>query len=374
MIETTTRRTTALLAGLAVAASVTTCVAVPHHRASTMSPPVTLSATVLAMGGLGYEDVDPALIRRALGGYFADADSVVGLPWPGQMAPWNGTLTLGQSVAVGLENMDAAIRSTPGQKVVVGASGTTLVVDEEMRRLANDPTAPPADELSFVVMGDANRGAFKYFRGVKLPIFDYTVPQIPVTKYNVLVVKGEYDGIGDWPDRWWNVLADLNALAGTGLLQQIIPEDIVNKYALEEWGSVHYEAMFADLSQVPAKNITVAQNEKGGITTTYLVPTADLPLLRPLKKLGVSQGTIDSLTKVLRPIIDSAYYRNDPPSVGTSPVATRVSGASLAAARPRAAAVKKPPTSSGSAVAKANAAGTGKSGAKHVAHSARSAG
>lgn len=372
MIDIASRRATALLAGLAVTASVTACVAVPTFRASTVSAPVTLTATVLAMGGLGYEDVDPDLIRRALGGYFADADAVVGLPWPGQMAPWNGTLTLGQSVAVGLENMDAAVRSTPGQKIVVGASGTTLVVDEEMRRLANDPTAPPADELSFVVMGDANRGAFKFFRGVKLPIFDYTVPQIPVTKYNVLVVKGEYDGIGDWPDRWWNVLADLNALAGTGLLQQIIPEDIVDKYALEEWGSVHYEAMFADLSKVPAKNVTVSQNSEGGITTTYLVPTADLPLLRPLKKLGVPQDAIDGLTKVLRPIIDSAYYRNDPPSVGTSPVAQRVNTASVAATKPKAAAKK--PAASGVAAAKASPSGVGKSGTRHVAHSARSAG
>ncbi len=210
--------------------------------------------------------------------------------------------------------MDAAIRTTPpGPKIVMGASGTTVVVDEEMRRLANDPTAPPADELSFVVMGDANRGIFKAFQGVKLPIFDYT-PVVPETKYDVMVIKGEYDAIGDWPDRSWNLLADLNALAASGLLQQIIPEEIVKQFSLESWGgSVHKDAMFVDPSTVPARNITTTTNALGGTTTTYLMRTADLPLLRPLKGMGWPQPVIDGLTAVLRPIVDSAYYRNDPP-------------------------------------------------------------
>jgi hypothetical protein len=228
---------------------------------------------------------------------------------PGSLTP-----SLNQSVAVGLVNMDTAIRNTPGPKIVIGASASTLVVDEEMRALANDPTAPPKDELSFVVLGDANRGMFKQIRGIKLPLFEYTVPEIPVTKYDVLVVAGEYDGLGDWPDRSWNLLADVNALAGTSLFQQIMPEPIVTALHLEDFGSVHRVAMDADLTKVPAQNITTSTNALGGVTTTYLVPTPDLPILRPLKGLGVPQPVIDALEKVLRPIIDSAYIRNDPPN------------------------------------------------------------
>lgn len=288
--------------------------------AQPMTPPrsdqadVQLAATVLAMGGLGYETLGTDVIAGVLGGRYANEATLRGLPWPGEMTPWNGTLTLNESVTIGLENMDAAIRNTPGPKIVAGASGATLVVDEMMRLLANDPTAPPKDELSFVVLGDANRGAFRGFTGMKLPIFDYTVPAAPVTKYDLLVLKGEYDGIGDWPDRWWNLLAVLNTLAATGLLQQIIPEDIVDQYGLDAWGSVHRDSMFTDLAQVPAKNVTISTNELGGVTTTYLVPTADLPLLRPLKKMGVPQDVIDTLEKVLRPIIDNAYVRNSPVS------------------------------------------------------------
>jgi len=195
----------------------------------------------------------------------------------------------------------------------VTVSGTTLVADEEMQLLANDPTAPAKDQLSFVVVGDANRGVFKGFQGLKIPTFD-VVPVVPVTKYDVTVVTGEYDGIGNWPDRWWNLLADANALAGMGLLQQILPQDIVDHYHLNDFGSVHSDTIrYTDLSQVPAKDITTKTNALGGVTTTYVVPTADLPLLRPLKSLGVPQNVIDVLEKVLKPIIDSAYVRNDPP-------------------------------------------------------------
>ena len=289
-------------------------VAGPTTPPTSAAADVQLAATVLAMGGLGYETLGPDTIARVLAGRYANEETLVGLPWPGEMTPWNGDLTLNESVTIGLANMDAVIRNTPGPKIVAGASGTTLVVGEEMRLLANDPTAPPKSELSFVVLGDANRGVLKGLAGIKLPIFDYTVPAIPVTKYDVLVVKGQYDGIGDWPDRWWNLLADLNALAGSGLMQQIIPQDIVDQYGLEAWGSVHYDAMFADLTQVPAQDVTTVTNALGGVTTTYLVATADLPLLRPLTKMGVPQDVIDTLEKVLRPIIDSAYVRNNPVS------------------------------------------------------------
>ena len=289
-------------------------VAVPQAAIAPMSytAAVDLTATVMAMGGLGYETIETDLIKRVLGGRYANEEKLVGLPWPGEMTPFNGTLTLDESVAVGVDNMDAAIRATPGPKIVAGASGSTLAVNEMMRRLANDPTAPPKEELSFVVLGDADRGVLRQFRGVTLPLLDHTVQPIPVTQYDVLVVAGEYDGIGDWPDRPWNVLAVINALAGSGLLQQVIHEDIVDALKLEAFGSVHYDTMFADLTQVPEENITTAVNQLGGVTTTYLVPTADLPMLRPLTAMGVPQNVVDGLEMGLRPIVDAGYARNDP--------------------------------------------------------------
>lgn len=340
MWDTISRVAAATVVGVSV--GVATVVAVPQSEVSpaSVTAGVQLSATVLAMGGLGYETLEQDLIKRVLGGRYASEENLVGLPWPGELAPFNGTLTLNQSVAVGLENMDAAIRSTPGPKIVAGASGSTLVVNEVMRRLGHDPAAPPKEELSFVVLGDADRGVLKQFRGLTLPIFDYTVSALPVTEYDVLVVTGEYDGLGDWPDRPWNLLAVVNALAGTGLLQQVIPQEIVDALGLEGFGSVHYDAMFADLARVPQKNISTEVNSLGGVTTTYVVPTPDLPMLRPLRTLGVPQDVVDTLEKGLRPIVDSAYARNDPfrtvPGVGSTRRPEAASSATAAAVAPAA--------------------------------------
>ncbi|MGI9126189.1 MAG: PE-PPE domain-containing protein, partial [Mycobacterium sp.] len=66
-------------------------------------------------------------------------------------------------------------------------------------------------------------------------------------------------------------------------------------------------AQDADLSTVPAQNITTTTNGQGGTTTTYLVPTEQLPLTMPLRQLGVPSGWVDSLDDGLRPIIDAGY-------------------------------------------------------------------
>ena len=292
-----TRRAAALLAGVAVAASVTTCVLAPQDRLATLASPVKLMDQVLMIGGLGWEDVPDSVMRSVMGARFADVNQygVTDVLWPASLEP-----SLNDSIIAGVQSMDQGITDLytqhPGEKIIVaGASAGTFVVNEEMallaQRIANGDPVPPADQLEFIVLGDGNRGMFKGFIGVELPLLKYTMIDLPVTPYNVTVVTGEYDGMGNWPDRWWNLLADFNALAGTSVIQQALPTQIVDALHLEEFGSVHREAMDADLSLVPEKNITVsAPNALGGVTTTYIVPTPDLPMLRPLKGFGVSQA------------------------------------------------------------------------------------
>jgi hypothetical protein len=380
MINRLSRIGGATIIGLGLVAAVN--VSPPATTPVSYTADLQLTTNVLAIGGLGYETVDPELIAKVLGNLYADVTCkgggsgtacIKGVPWPGKVTPLQG------SIDEGLVNMDKEIldqwaNDKEDDIVVAGASAGTLVVNQEMQSLwqryqanPNDPTLPPPDKISFVVLGDADRSMLRKLQGVPMPLITYTVHPVPVTPYNVTVQAGEYDGLGDWPDRTWNLLADLNALAGTSLLQQVLPEQIVTALKLDAFGSVHYDSFFLPLSD--AKSVTVTYNAAGGKTTTYLMPTADLPLLRPLKPLGVPQPVIDALTAVLRPIIDSAYIRNDPvnpkPAPGhtgttvTQSVAAQSATANTeAAAAPSATASARPARAAKAAKAAAKPAGS----------------
>jgi hypothetical protein len=299
------------------------CAALPVAMAVTAglafsSVNVTLTATVFEIGGLGWETLDQDIMESTFGGQLNDGTNTTfggalnDGPNTYRNIPWTGILgTIGESVGTASDTLYADLLSTPGPKIAVGLSGSTMAINEVMRRLeaqrAIDPTSVPSpDDVSFIVAGDAERGllpALVPFFGPSIPGINYTVKPIPVTAYDITVVKGEYDGAADWPDRPWNLLAFANALAGSGAFEGPDGEEI--------FGSIHFDAIFTDPTTVPAKNITTTVNSAGGMTTTYLVPTARLPILLPLLAQGVPESTVDALNAVLKPMVDRGYSRND---------------------------------------------------------------
>jgi hypothetical protein len=112
--------------------------------------------------------------------------------------------------------------------------------------------------------------------------------------YDTIVVVGEYDGWADFPNRPWNLLADLNAVAGMAY--------------------VHSNSSLSNPDGVPPQNITVTTNPTGATTTTYLVPTPTLPLLQPLVQLGVPAPVVSLLNTALKPAVDAGYSRTDAPT------------------------------------------------------------
>jgi hypothetical protein len=257
------------------------------------------AATVLMIGGKDQSVLSDAEMASVLDGRYA-GDTRVSVEWPAQAWPLTGltSLTVGQSVAVGIEQLEEAIDESSGPTVVLGISQGSLVVDAVQRRLAANGTN---SQLSFVTIADMNRGngIFTHFRGVYIPILDYTPQPEPVTPYDTIVVAKEYDGWADFPDRPWNLLATMNAIAGSG----VIPG----------FAGVHDATVSADLSQVPQKNITTTVNSRGGTTTSYLVPTRDLPLMQPLRDWGVPKPVVDAFNQLLKPVVDAGYSRNDSP-------------------------------------------------------------
>jgi 3'-(hydroxy)phthioceranyl-2'-palmitoyl(stearoyl)-2-O-sulfo-trehalose (hydroxy)phthioceranyltransferase len=225
----------------------------------------------------------------------ADATRVV-IPYPGGFWPVTGldSPTVGESVAVGTNNLDAAIRSTSGPIVVTGLSQGALVLDAEQTRLASDPNAPPPDQITFINAGDPGHLLARIFNpGTHVPLIDYTVPAPVESQYNTIEIVGEYDVFSDPPDRPLNLIADLNAIAAAGF-----------------YG--HSATAFSDPARVAPEDITVTTNSKGATTTTYLIRSKQLPLVRALQDIGgLSPKTAQRLDQVLRPVVDSAYVRND---------------------------------------------------------------
>lgn len=97
---------------------------------------------------------------------------------------------------------------------MVGLSAGSLVVNEVLRQMDADPDAPDKNEITFIVVADSSRQSL-IDKARYDPRFDYTYQPAPETKYDIIVVTGEYDGMADFPDRWWNLLAVANAVAGS---------------------------------------------------------------------------------------------------------------------------------------------------------------
>ncbi len=247
------------------------------------------SNSALVVAGLETSSLHDVVMSQLLGGAL-QGQQRVSVNWPAEHAPSSGGLSLGESIAVGIDNLDAELNaalsrlSGPDEKVtVVGLSAGSLVVNEVLRDLVNDPNAPGKDQVTFIVVADSSRqdviDKAKYNSQ-----YDYTYQPAPEVKYDVSVVVAEFDGTHDFPDRWWHFTAVLNSIAGA----------IVG----------HIPVMFADLSDVPATNIEVDVNSKGGTTTTYLVPAEELPLVKLFPFLKSSEAS-------LRKSVEKGYSRYD---------------------------------------------------------------
>lgn len=258
------------------------------------------SSSALIIGGIGAGTMGDAVMAPLLGGRFKN-ETRVNVTWPAQAGPITGKKdkNLGDSINIGVTNLTAAINTglaqlsrdangnvINGEKVtVVGLSAGSLVVNEVMRNMVASGKLPNPDDIEFIVVEDSSRQELIKNSTKYSSKLNYTYQPAPVTPYDVVVITGEYDGFADFPDRPWNTLAVANAMAGA----------IV----------VHVPVMYGSLASVPAKNITVETNAKGGTTTHYLVPTATLPLVQLNPKLKSQEAA-------LKAKIDAGYSRNDP--------------------------------------------------------------
>lgn len=226
-------------------------------------------------------------------------DSVTRIDYPARI------LGMDASIAVATSGIVNAVQNAVGPVVVAGFSQGAVAVAHAKQVLMSLPSQqrPGRDNLSFITIGDpAGPGGILRVLPFRVPILDLSPIKAPDTPYDSVIVNGEYDGWADFPDRPWNLVSVVNAALG-----------IVYVHG-------HYETVPGglDVSGVPAANITTTVNSLGGHTTRYLLPTAQLPLVQPLRDIGIPESIVAALEQPLKAIVDAGYARNDAPSAATA--------------------------------------------------------
>ncbi|CNH20196.1 PPE family protein [Mycobacterium tuberculosis] len=108
----------------------------------------------------------------------------------------------------------------------------------------------------------------------------------PSNDYPTVIYTGEYDGFADFPRYPIDVLADVNALMGVLYVHNLYP--------------TFTDAQLASAVELPTSGPTM--------TTYYMIPTENLPLLEPLRAIPVIGNPIaDLLQPDLRYLINWGY-------------------------------------------------------------------
>lgn len=234
---------------------------------------------------------------------FFVSDAVTRIDYPAAL------FGMDRSIGIATAGIVDAVRTTPGPVVVAGFSQGAVAVARAKQALMALPAQqrPDPGQLSFITVGDpSGPGGILRVLPFRVPVIGLSPVAAPDTPYDTVTVNGEYDGWADFPDRPRDLLSLANALMGTAYVHggyETVPGGL-------------------DVSTVPARNITTTTNTLGGHTTTYLIPTEKLPLLQPLRDLGVPEAVVAAIEKPLKARVDAGYRRNDVPAP-TAVVAAR---------------------------------------------------
>jgi PE-PPE domain len=219
---------------------------------------------------------------------------------PGIFAPG-----IDESIATGVAHLqtDTATDAAP---VIFGYSQGGAVVSE-YKRAFNAHYADPGPDTAiphptFVMIGNIERpggGFYERFAGLHVPFFDLTALGATPTQtagatagqLTTYDISGQYDPVSDFPAYPLNVLADLNSALG--------------------FIYVHLNYSNLDMSSA------VLQAQVGD-TDYLMIPSTRLPLLLPLRAIGVPDPILAALDAPLRVLVEAGYDRTVSPGQPTT--------------------------------------------------------
>jgi hypothetical protein len=223
------------------------------------------------------------------------------------------------SISTGLADLQAAMAhqqaANPGQPYLVeGYSQSALIAVDEKIQLMQAGQPPP--DVTFLLLGDANRpdgGIIARFPGEVVPgLVGFNANGAEPTDAGIptIDIANQYDPVADYPQFPINPVADLNALLGLiyehgGYGDGIFPEEIPALWPPSEPLSGPFASEYVLGSTEIVKQVD-------GDTTFYFIPTTELPLLDPLRSLGVPESVLNIFQPALQVIVEAGYDRSIP--------------------------------------------------------------
>jgi PE-PPE domain len=224
------------------------------------------------------------------------------------------------SVPTGLADLQAAMAQQqamdPGQPYLVeGYSQSAQIAVNEKIQLMQAGQQP---DVTFLVLGDPNRpngGIDERFDGMYTPGLgggDAPLNGAEPTDAGIptIDIANQYDPVADYPQFPIDPVSDLNALLGLiyahgAYGDGIFPEEIPSLWP----PSAPISGPYADEYVLGSTEIV---KQVDGDTTFYFIPTTELPLLDPLRSLGVPEPVLNIFQPALQVIVEAGYDRSIP--------------------------------------------------------------
>ena len=206
--------------------------------------------------------------------------------------------SVGQGLTILNDNIQANL---PQATTVFGSSQSATIASYEMQLLDPSGTPDTSTPVQFLLIGDTSNpdgGLLSRFPDLSLPSLGFVLGNsTPADDFTTVIYTREYDGFADFPRYPINFLSDLNAVLGLqeihgGYLTQLGPEQIANAIPLATSGDT--------------------------LTSYYMIPTADLPLLDPVREIPVIGNPIADLLQPDLSLIVNLGYDNPNPLEGWS--------------------------------------------------------
>jgi hypothetical protein len=222
------------------------------------------------------------------------------------------------SVPIGLADLQAAMAqqeaADPGQPFLVeGYSQSAEIVVDEKTDLMQAGQIP---DVTLLMLGDPNRpdgGIDERFVGMDTPglgMGDLTGAEPTDAGIPTIDIANQYDFVADYPQFPINGLADLNAILGLIYAHGAYGDGVLPEEVPAIWPpSAPLSGPFADEYVLGSTEIV---KQVDGDTTFYFIPTTELPLLDPLRSLGVPESVLNIFQPALQVIVEAGYDRSIP--------------------------------------------------------------